>query len=377
MWTFPHYMIGEALDWDLLARRFDWISDMQGVAQDPIWHSEGDVFVHTQMVLDALTGLPEFQNLSDQDKHILVTAALLHDVEKRSTTMTEVIDGQERIVSPRHAKRGEFTARVLSYTEWDTPFYHREQMAKLVRLHGLPLWAIEKEDPAKEVIYASLVVNTEHLALLAKADVLGRICADQEELLLKIALFKELCLENQCWGKARTFPSDYARFWYFNKTGTSPDYLPFDDLKFEVTLLCALPGSGKDTYIRQSLDLPVLSLDDIRRAHKIDPKDKKKNGRVIQMAKENAKVWMRKGQSFVFNATNITRDMRSRWIDLFVSYGGRVKIIYIEVPYQQLHQQNRNRPHPVPSAVINRMIHKLEIPSYREAHEVDYLIQEE
>ena len=226
------------------------------------------------------------------------------------------------------------------------------------------------------MIYASLVVNTEYLALLAKADVLGRICADQEELLLKIALFKELCLENQCWGKARTFPSDYARFWYFNKTGTSPDYLPFDDLKFEVTLLCALPGSGKDTYIRQSLDLPVLSLDDIRRAHKIDPKDKKKNGRVIQMAKEHAKVWMRKGQSFVFNATNITRDMRSRWIDLFVSYGGRVKIVYIEVPYQQLHQQNRNRPHPVPPAVINRMIHKLEIPSYREAHEVDYLIQE-
>ena len=144
MWTFPHYMIGEALDWDLLARRFDWISDMQGVAQDPIWHSEGDVFVHTQMVLDALMGLPEFQNLSDQDKHILVTAALLHDVEKRSTTMTEVIDGQERIVSPRHAKRGEFTARMLSYTEWNTPFYHREQIAKLVRLHGLPLWAIER-----------------------------------------------------------------------------------------------------------------------------------------------------------------------------------------------------------------------------------------
>jgi predicted kinase len=221
------------------------------------------------------------------------------------------------------------------------------------------------------------VVNTEHLALLAKADVLGRVCDDAEEMLFRIDLFKELCLENHCFGKARKFPSNYGRYLYFNKTESSPDYEPYDDLKFEVIVMCALPGSGKDTYLAHNLkDLPSLSLDDIRREYKISPLDKKNNGRVIQMAKEKAKEFMRKRSTFVFNATNITRDMRSKWIQLFTDYGARVRIVYLEVPYTRLKKQNANRPYPVPEKVIDRMIDKLEVPNYREAHEIEFVVSD-
>jgi len=42
-------------------------------------------------------------------------------------------------------------------------------------------------------------------------------------------------------------------------------------------ILSALPGSGKDAHIRMHYrNLPILSLDDIRRAAGIDPTDKKK-----------------------------------------------------------------------------------------------------
>lgn len=376
MWKFPTYEIGQALNWELLSERFEWIRDMQGVKQDPIWHAEGDVYIHTQMVVEALINLPEFFDLPDQDKHILLAGAILHDVEKRSTTTQEIVDGEIRIVSPKHAKKGEYTARSLLYKEINTPFHIREQITKLVRLHGLPLWAIEKEDPRKEVIYASQVVNTEYLAMLAKADVLGRICEDQEELLLKIDLFRELCRENNCLGKPKKFKSNYGRFLYFNKEASSPDYEPYNDLKFEVIVLSALPGSGKDTYInKKKLDLPVLSLDDLRRANNIKPTDKKKNGQVIQLAKERAKIYMRNKTSFVFNATNITKDMRSKWISLFVEYGGRVKIKYIEVPYDQLIKQNGSRVHKVPLKVIDKLISKLEIPTVNEAHDVEYIIR--
>jgi predicted kinase len=373
-WTFPTYHPGTELNWDHLLQRFDWVKDMQGVVQDPIWHAEGDVFFHTQMVVQELIHQEEFAALTEQEKHILVAAALLHDVEKRSTTTREILDGRMRILSPKHAKMGEFTARRELYRDIVTPFSIREQVTKLVRLHGLPLWAIEKADPRKEVIYASQVVNTKHLALLAKADVLGRICADKEELLYKIDLFEELCREHDCWSKERQFASPYGRFLYFQKEESSPDYEPYNDLKFEVILMSALPGSGKDTYIRNNLDLPILSLDDIRREHKIQPTDRKKNGQVVQLAKERAKEFMRKKASFVFNATNITRDMRSKWINLFVEYGGRVKIKYLEVPYQQLMHQNRNREHIVPAPVIDKMIARLEIPTVREAHEVEYIV---
>ena len=376
-WEFPYYKVGEPIDWEKLEADFEWLQDMRAIPQDPIWHAEGDVFIHTKMVVEALIALPEFQELEEQEKHILVVSALLHDVEKRSTTTTEKIDGKERIVAPKHAKLGEFTTRTFLYQELITPFEIREQIAKLVRWHGTPLWAIKAEDTRKEVISKSLLVNTKLVAMLAKADVLGRICEDEEDLLLRIALFEELCKEHDCWGKAYKFASDYGRFLFLNRPEIAPDYEPYEDLEFTVYCMAALPGAGKDYYVAQNFDLPVLSLDDIRREHNIDPADKKKQGWVIQMGKEKTKEFMRQKQSFVFNATNINTDRRSKWISLFLEYKARVKIIYLEVPYETLLQQNRNREHQVPESVIEKMLGQLEIPSPQEAHEIEYVVQDD
>ena len=64
--------------------------------------------------------------------------------------------------------------------------------------------------------------------------------------------------------------------------------------------MTAVPGSGKDTYIKKQLkDLPMISLDDFRRKWKIKPTDKSGTGKVVQAAKEAAKVHMRKQESFV------------------------------------------------------------------------------
>ncbi len=375
-WRFPGYEIDQPINWEDLLSRYDWLKDMKDVPQDSIWHAEGDVFTHTKMVVEALISLNEFKGLCDQDKHILVASAFMHDIEKRSCTTTERIDGVERVVSPRHAKKGEFTARKLLYVDFPAPFKIREQVAKLVRWHGLPLWAISKEDPAKAVIGASLLLNTAHLSMLAKADVLGRICDDQEEILIRIALFDELCKENNCFGKARNFASTFSRYWYFNKPDASPDFVPFDDSKFKVIVMSALPGTGKDTYVQKNLDLPVLSLDDIRRENGINPTDKKKNGWVIQEGKEQAKVYMRRHQSFIFNATNISKEMRSKWISLFTEYKAWVKIVYLEVPYKTLKKQNKNRNHMVPEKIIDQMLYKLEVPTFDEAHEINWIVRE-
>ncbi|MDW3649164.1 MAG: AAA family ATPase [Bacteroidia bacterium] len=369
-WKFPTYEIDSPLNWEKMSRKFSWIEDMKDVAQDPLWHAEGDVFVHTQMVLESLIDQPEFKLLSDEEKHAMVAAALLHDVEKRSTTQREQIEGEERITSPGHAKKGEYSSRDFLYRSIPSPFPLREEVAKLVRLHGLPIWAIEKEDPQKAVILASLLVDTQKLALLARADVLGRICPDQEEMLLRIEMFEELCKENDCFGKPKTFKSAYGRYEYLNKPNISPDYEPFEDHKSEVILMSALPGSGKDYYINRHFDLPVLSLDDLRRMHKVDPRNKKKNGQIIQLGKEKAKEFLRARQNFVYNATNISSQMRGRWVDLFVSYGARVKIVYVEVPFQKLLSQNKNREYMVPEIAIAKMMGKWEIPSVKEAHEV-------
>lgn len=361
-------------NWEVIKKQFDWIRDMQGVPQNPLYHAEGDVAIHTEMVMNALLNLSEYQALDEQDQEILLATALLHDVEKRSCTKTE-LDG--RITSKGHAKKGAFTTRTTLYKEIKTPFKIRESITKLVRYHGLPFWIFEKLNPQKALLQASLEVNLEHLAIFAKADVLGRICVDQDEMLYKIALFKEFCQEQNCYGQAYPFATDLARFTYFQKEDSSPDYVPFEAEKWEVVMLSGLPGTGKDTHIQKHYkDWAVVSLDDIRRANKISPKDSRANGKVLQMAKEQMKMYLRKQQSFVFNATNIKQQLRGNWINLFTTYGARVKIVYLEVPYKQLLQQNRNRTHVVPAKVMEKMIGKLEVPSLVEAHKVEYLVQE-
>jgi predicted kinase len=141
--------------------------------------------------------------------------------------------------------------------------------------------------------------------------------------------------------------------------------------------MCALPGSGKDTYIKENLDLPMLSLDDIRRENHIDPTDKKKTSLVVQFAKDKVKEYLRAKKSFVFNATNISRNMRGRWLSMFHDYGARVKIIYVEVSFSQLLAQNKKRQYDVPEKIIDKLLNQLEIPSYDEAHEIEYIVNNE
>src|SRR5690606_30545050 len=166
--------------WESLRKEFHWVADMEGVVQDPRHHAEGDVAVHTRMVLESLHALEQFQRLDTQAQEVLWAAALLHDVEKRSTTSIEA-DGS--ITSRGHAKRGEYTTRALLFRDVPTPFFIREKICALVRHHGLPLWIFDKSHPVKTLYETALRIEMPSLALLAKADVLGRICHDQRELL--------------------------------------------------------------------------------------------------------------------------------------------------------------------------------------------------
>ncbi|AHM58862.1 metal dependent phosphohydrolase [Flammeovirgaceae bacterium 311] len=368
------WQITEDYQWDTLRRRFNWVRDMQGVSQDPAFHAEGDVATHTRMAIEALQELDDFKDLPEQEQHILLAATLLHDVEKRSTTVKEA-DG--RISSIGHAKKGELTSRSILYMDVPAPFPLREQIAKLVRHHGLPLWVFNSEDPRKAVIQASLEVDTHLLSVLAKADVLGRVYNDKEDLLYRIELFSELCREHNCYGKPREFVDAFSRFFYLQREEVAPDYHAYNDTKFRVILMSGLPGAGKDMYINFNLsDWPVISPDELRLEMKIKPNNKSGKGKVMQRAKEKAKEYMRSRTSFIWNSANITRLTRQPLIELFLSYGAYVKIIYVEVPFSMLQEQNRNRELAATPAAMVKMLGKMEVPAVTEAHEVEYIISE-
>ena len=363
-WKFKYYDVATGPDWDGLKRNCDWFQDMESVEQDHIWHAEGNVQIHTKMVCEALINLPEFKTLNDQDKHIMFTSALMHDIEKRSTTTTDERNGRVCVVAPKHAERGEKTVRELLYKDFECPYDVREVICKVVKWHGKPLHSCSE----KTIINLATQVPISFLAMISKADILGRICDDVEEHLEKIEFFGLMAYDLGCYDSPRTFISELAEYTYLNDS-VYLQYEPYDETKFEVVMMSGLPGTGKDTFIKNNLkDYSVISLDDIRIELNVKPTDKSGNGRVIQLAKERAKEFMRKHQNFVWNATKITTQLRLQLIDLFKSYGGKVTIIYVEVPYKTLIKQNNNREEIVPQIVLEKMISKLEPPVREEAH---------
>lgn len=74
-------------------RVFPALDNMVGVQQEPRHHPEGDVFVHTRYVVDAMSKIIRREGITDDDTVVvLMLTALLHDVGKAVTT--EYIEGK-------------------------------------------------------------------------------------------------------------------------------------------------------------------------------------------------------------------------------------------------------------------------------------------
>lgn len=365
--TLPHLVDLKtgAWDWSEL-ERFEWVRALETCPQDPTWHAEGNVGIHTRMVLDALVRSDEWSSLGEMDRWIVFAACLMHDIAKPETTREEH-DG--RITARGHSSRGSIRARRILW-ELGVPFEAREMVCRIIAHHQVPFFLIDKPDAARTAHRISWQTRCDRLALVTEADGRGRECTDQDDLLGRVELFRELCREQGCLREPRPHPtSNFAAFEYFRHPERDPSWVPHDDTRCEVVLLSGLPAAGKDTFATgHYAGWPVVSLDAIRRAEGIDPRAPQ--GPVAQAAREEAKALLRKEQSFVWSATNLGRQRRAQLVDLFVSYKARVHIVYLEAPPDVLRARNAARDEPVPEAAIEKMLAHWEVPTCDEAHAV-------
>jgi len=141
--------------------------------QDPEWHPEGNVWIHTLMVIDKARELNA--NLDRPRLAAVMLGAVCHDLGKPATTA--IIDG--RVKSPNHEALGvEPATRILDRLNINTldGFDVRAQVLGLVTEHLRPIAFFKTRDTVTDGAFRRLAqkVDIELLACFARADCHGR-----------------------------------------------------------------------------------------------------------------------------------------------------------------------------------------------------------
>lgn len=259
----------------------------------------------------------------------------------------------------------------------------RETVCALIRYHMAAPRLGENEDRVRLLQIAAQGELAEdfslwRLCLLGRADMLGRTADDTEDLLERAALTELLAEEFGCLYGPKSFASPYAKRAYLKGRLKWADGELYDDTWGQVVLLCGLPGTGKDTWIRENCPgMPVVSLDEIRREMKVSPAESQ--GPVAVEARERARAYLRARQPFVWNATSLTPELRRKSVELFEAYQASVRIVFLETGWEEGLRRNRERGKEdpakmVPECRIEAMLERMTPPERFEAQQVEWRI---
>ncbi|WP_084571374.1 AAA family ATPase [Deinococcus misasensis] len=374
-------------EWKVALSPFlDWYPQLEVTPQDPEWHAEGSVDIHTALVLQELSKILQEGDFTPYERLTLTFAALLHDIGKANTTRFR----EGRMVSPGHAVVGRdyLSLRLLS-AGFSAELVRR--VIALVGHHHDPKHFVVKNAP--ERMYRRLARTTELplLYFLEQADIRGRWASDLEDQLQWLDLFKLQCEEYGLWDEdphqawlepirdqeayvQQSAILDYEEGRIFSpEEAISRSYL-WRNRPSELTVLCGLSGSGKSTWIKENHpDTQVISMDDLREDLSGDRGDQSINGQVWQQAREDLKKALREGRKVIWDATNIRKLSRERLVNLGLDYHAHVKMVVFQVAPEEAIKRNRLREHAVPAGVIASQVQGFQFPELFEAHEVQYI----
>lgn len=374
--------------------------ELADTPQDPEWHAEGDVAVHTSMVIEAFEGqLATADWALDEDERLLGRlSALLHDIAKPMTTTTRTFDGVTRVVAPRHGDRGA-SALFLGALSMRLPDAMFDALLGLVAYHHDPKLLVIKDRPEEAFWRLARHVDPRLVYLLEQADMRGRLCPDQPEQIELIDLFRVGCeafgvwedpaaphralirhvreafdgqpehvieraLMEGVWDRERraifTPEEAVSRAWPLRERGCP-----------EVVVTCGLSGSGKTTLARMFYpEHEIVSMDALREEITGDAADQSQNGRVFQLARERLRESLRAGQDVIWDATNLRRDQRRAIVETAHDYGGHSTLLVVQCAVDTAQRRNRERARTIPASIIARQARSLEWPTRDEAHRV-------
>lgn len=374
-----------------LARHLPALADYARTPQDPEWHAEGDVHVHTGMVLDVLYESLAREPAPPEERVALVLGALLHDYAKPATTTEMEIRGVMRVAAPRHEPLGRDALGPL-LAALGLPYSETRAVMDIVGYHHEPKLLVMKNREKGAYLRLARAVSPGLLHRVVHADMAGRICEDRAAQLEIVELFRMFAIEHEAEGwatRARASfvdvgPTELARELAFGETvraleaGRVGSVDEARHLRFgrtapipELVVTIGPSGSGKSTWVERHLSprgFTVVSLDAMREALSGRRDDQRLNGQVRQAARERVKAALRDGRSVVWDATSLRADFRAQTAELGFAYGALVTFVLFPRGRDALRARNRERAHAVPDAVLDKQLAGWEWPESHECH---------
>lgn len=345
-------------------KKIEEFSKLESCEQNPKWHGEGDAWKHTQLVCESAEKCVEFMWAENGYIHkeeyfdnalLLLTAALFHDIGKIRTTKLGK-DGNWH--SYNHEYEGEKITRKLL---WDTGYEFREKVCALVKYHMIPLSIFDRKDYINEIAKIGSVCQWHLLITLKKCDLDGSIQQDK----YKSAEYRKLVeLRSISSEMLNLIPLIVKRKFAYQR---EMDYI--DKKMLSLIVMIGLPGSGKDTYIKDHYNsdkYAVISRDDIRAELGFCKDDEKIVGsskqeeEVTRLFNEKMLEAAKQGKTIVINNINLKKEYREGYVKLLSNYNLNVQYVYVEA--SSLSKNIERRKGQIDKKVFDSIIEKLEWP---------------
>lgn len=318
------------------------------------WHLEGDVWVHTMLVL-----LAYVRSAQSPDPCLGLTA-LLHDIGKPAAA--KVLHHRQRVVFQGHESYSAWIAWGLLQDE-ALGLSRAEQcrIFSLIALHGCLYTGWFSDDQSARDAQLTRAFS-------------GFGQAFWQQLLAQI--------DHDSQGQITLNPNNKKELKQLNQLQMQPQSKTQNDT-IPIVFFVGLPASGKTTYRRRYEGYTIIARDDV--LHQITgetnyrkawqrQEDEQLSPQIEQELEQQFKQALAQNKSIVMDLTNLSRKARKRWLVQLPNHYQAQAMIFLASEADIWQRNHQRQDKSLPNDVLHDMLLRFEHPLFDEFERIDYVV---